>query len=258
MPSRILREGINSSARILALSPMAELFYRRLMTVVDDYGRFYAAPSTIRGACWPTCPNRATERQIAGWLEECCQGSRPLIEVYEVDGAQYLEMSGFDQKKRFKSKYPDRLAVTLPAQYVHDTVAIPSHDDRNVNVSTPVVLRISNCVSRIAESSTASTKKQPTKFPYESLHEAQDWEQHASEKYGWPKGRVVREFERCRNHYEATGKRMVDWLATWRNWCLKGEEMNPSNPHIPEPLPKIEPWVDTLKLELQAKGEWPE
>ena len=39
MPSRILREGINTSPKVNALSPMAELFYRRLMTVADDYGR---------------------------------------------------------------------------------------------------------------------------------------------------------------------------------------------------------------------------
>lgn len=35
MPSRILREGILTSERVNALAPLEELFYRRLMSVVD-------------------------------------------------------------------------------------------------------------------------------------------------------------------------------------------------------------------------------
>ena len=78
MPSRILREGINTSPKVNALSPMAELFYRRLMTVADDYGRFYANPATLRGACWPTCPEKVTEAQISGWLSECLATANQL------------------------------------------------------------------------------------------------------------------------------------------------------------------------------------
>jgi hypothetical protein len=42
MPVRILREGILTSERVDTLSPAAEVFYRRLMSVVDDFGRFSA------------------------------------------------------------------------------------------------------------------------------------------------------------------------------------------------------------------------
>lgn len=106
MPTRLIRDGILSSARINALSPGAELLYRRLLSVVDDYGCFYAAPATVRGACWPTCPDKATERQIAGWLKECASGERPLIVCYQVDGCSYLQVSEFGQQVRTKSKFP--------------------------------------------------------------------------------------------------------------------------------------------------------
>src|SRR3990167_11311858 len=53
MPNRILREGILSSERINTLSVHAELFYRRLLSVVDDYGRFFAHPALLRSACYP-------------------------------------------------------------------------------------------------------------------------------------------------------------------------------------------------------------
>ena len=48
MPSRIIRDGILTSERINALTERAELFYRRLMSVVDDYGRFPANSGPFR------------------------------------------------------------------------------------------------------------------------------------------------------------------------------------------------------------------
>lgn len=107
MPNRILREGIISSPRINALSPGAELLYRRLMSVVDDFGRFHGSPVTIRGACWPTCPEKINHSEVAAWLEECCAGPKPLISRYKVDGATYLQVSDFRQQTRTKSKFPE-------------------------------------------------------------------------------------------------------------------------------------------------------
>ena len=107
MPNRILRDGINSSPRINALSQGAEVLYRRLLSVADDYGRFYSAPATIRGACWPTAPDRVNEAQVSAWLIELEQGKRPLIKTYTVEGCDYLEISDFGQPQRSKSKYPE-------------------------------------------------------------------------------------------------------------------------------------------------------
>lgn len=107
MPTRVLREGILSSSRINALSPLAELFYRRLMTVADDYGRYYASPATIRGACWPTCPDKVTEKQISAWLDECSSGDDPLIIRYSASGNHYIQVQNFGQQTRSKSKFPE-------------------------------------------------------------------------------------------------------------------------------------------------------
>ncbi len=112
MPTRLIREAINSSPRVNALTPGAELFYRRLLSVADDYGRFHASPATLRGACWPTCPEKITEAQVTEWLRECSAGERPLVDVYLVGGARYLEISDFGQQKRSKSKFPGPLGET--------------------------------------------------------------------------------------------------------------------------------------------------
>lgn len=76
------------------------------MSVADDYGRFYAAPATVRGACWPTCPEKVSEKEVTGWLLECTSGERPLISVYETEGCKYLQIEAFGQQTRTKSKFP--------------------------------------------------------------------------------------------------------------------------------------------------------
>lgn len=50
MPNRILREGILTSPNVARLGWAEEVFYRRLMSVVDDFGRYYARPALL-SAC---------------------------------------------------------------------------------------------------------------------------------------------------------------------------------------------------------------
>ena len=150
MPNRILREGINSSARVNALTQGAELFYRRLMSVVDDFGRFHADPATLRGACWPTCPSRVTEEQVAVWLRECAHSSikhKALVSVYEVDGAVYLQIVDFKQQTRSKSKFPD------PA---NGLIADCAQNDFNHTSLDVVVFRSSE-----SETNTETVKEKP-------------------------------------------------------------------------------------------------
>lgn len=105
MPSRIVREGILTSERINALSPNAELFYRRLMSVVDDFGRFSANPTLLRASCYPLKLDSVKEDSISKHLAECV-GAR-LIVLYTVAGKAFLELQDFRQQVRAKeSKYP--------------------------------------------------------------------------------------------------------------------------------------------------------
>jgi hypothetical protein len=112
LPNRILRDGINSSPRINTLSPGAEILYRRLMSVADDYGRFYSAAATVRGACWPTAPGNVTESEISRWLVELQSGDRPLLRIYTVNNCEFLEMADFGQRVQSKSKFPEPLPCT--------------------------------------------------------------------------------------------------------------------------------------------------
>lgn len=104
MPSRILREGILTSDRVNALTPSAEVFYRRLMSVVDDYGRFDGRPGLLRVSCFPLRVDTVREADISRWIAECVKAG--LIALYAVDGKRYLEIQDFKQQVRAKSKYP--------------------------------------------------------------------------------------------------------------------------------------------------------
>lgn len=105
MPNRILREGILSSERIEMLTFPGEVFYRRLMSVVDDYGRYDARPQVLRVSCYPLRVDRVREADISRWIAECEKAG--LIVLYTVNGKPYLQMQDFRQQTRAKhSRFP--------------------------------------------------------------------------------------------------------------------------------------------------------
>lgn len=104
MPSRIVREGILTSERVNSLSERAELFYRRLMSVVDDYGRYTANLTLLRASCYPLKLDSVKEDSIKKHLAEA-EGAG-LIVLYTVAGKAYLEIQDFNQRIQSKSKFP--------------------------------------------------------------------------------------------------------------------------------------------------------
>lgn len=104
MPNRILREGILTSERVNSLSERAELFYRRLQSVVDDYGRFSANLTLLRASCYPLKLDCMKEDSIKKYLAEA-EGAG-LVVLYMVAGKAYLELQDFNQRIQSRSKYP--------------------------------------------------------------------------------------------------------------------------------------------------------
>jgi hypothetical protein len=107
MPNRILREGILASEAVerIADQPNVEVFYRRLHSVVDDYGRFSAHPSLLRAALYPLRLDKVADVDVAEYLSACAAAQ--LIHLYSVDAKPYLEVRNFKQRTRaMKSKYP--------------------------------------------------------------------------------------------------------------------------------------------------------
>ena len=104
MPNRILREGIIDSERVNSLSPIAEIFYRRLMSKADDYGRFHGHPALVLAALYPLQLDRLTQAHVNSMINECVKAG--LISSYSVEGKKYLEIINFGQRVRTDSKFP--------------------------------------------------------------------------------------------------------------------------------------------------------
>lgn len=106
MPNRILRDGILSSESVCSLTWPAEVFYRRLHSVADDHGRFYASPKLLRSACYPLQIDKVSDANIGNWLTECVTSG--LVTVYgAADGKRYIQILKFGQQVRSKSKFPE-------------------------------------------------------------------------------------------------------------------------------------------------------
>jgi hypothetical protein len=87
------------------LSPKAEVFYRRLMSVVDDFGRFDGRPALLRGRLYALQLDRVRESDISCWMAECQKVG--LIALYTVDSKPYLLFHKLGPARAEKSKYPD-------------------------------------------------------------------------------------------------------------------------------------------------------
>lgn len=105
MPTRLIRDGILDSKPVNSLSEQAELFYRRLMSIVDDYGRFEADADLIRARCFPRQFDRWTPERIEQCLSEV-SGDSPLVTVYHCGNKRLLQINNFGQRLQSKPKYP--------------------------------------------------------------------------------------------------------------------------------------------------------
>lgn len=88
------------------LSLLTELFFHRLMNVVDRYGCFDARPGILRARLFPLKLDDVTEAGISAWLTECVNAG--LIKLYEVNGLPYLQVSGYKRRLGpYKTPYPE-------------------------------------------------------------------------------------------------------------------------------------------------------
>jgi hypothetical protein len=139
MPHRILRESILTSDPVDKLSMPAEVFYRRLMSVVDDFGRFDARPSILRAACFPLRIDKVREADISRWLTEC--ETAGLIALYAVDEKPYVLYHKVATPRAKHSRYPEPTVGTCAHVNTGENTCAHvrpySYSNSNANASTP-------------------------------------------------------------------------------------------------------------------------
>lgn len=116
MPNRIVRDAILTSDAVCSLGWPEEVFYRRLMSIVDDYGRHEAGVQLLRSRCYPLQTDLVRVADISRWMAACQKAG--LILVYEVAGKQYLQIQKFGQQQRSASKCPSPIATDINCKQV--------------------------------------------------------------------------------------------------------------------------------------------
>ncbi len=130
MPSRMLREGILSSRAVNALSEEAELFYRHLMSIVDDFGRCEADLDLLQVRLFPRQLDRWPLSRVSRALTDVStmrtDDGHVLVTLYADNrNKKYLEIYNFDQRLRAKhSKCPPPEAC-LPVTCAADDRHVP-------------------------------------------------------------------------------------------------------------------------------------
>lgn len=104
MPTRLIRDGILTSDRVASLSWEAEVFYRRLLSLVDDYGLADARPSVLRSALYPLQLEKMSECNVQRSLAAC--ETAGLILLFARNGKSFLMVRDFGQSLRSAPKYP--------------------------------------------------------------------------------------------------------------------------------------------------------
>ena len=104
MPNRYIREAAIKSKAVNTLSWQGEVFWRRLLNVVDDFGRYTADPDVLRADVFPRQLDKVREADISRLLAECEKAG--LLFRFEANAKWYLVINQWEQGRAKKSKYP--------------------------------------------------------------------------------------------------------------------------------------------------------
>jgi hypothetical protein len=208
VPNRILREGILTSPNVAKLVWAEEVFYRRLMSVVDDFGRYFGEPGMLRAACYPRQLNKVSDSDVSKWLHGCVDAG--LVRVYLAeDRENYVELVKFGQQVRAKkSKYPDPIASDInclqPPASAHLDVSVSVSEDGGGKRATRI----------------------PPDFEPKPEPEAEA---------GIDRQKELANF---RDYWTAKAGKdaaKLDWQATWRQWVRKADRPGVSRFAKPAP-----------------------
>jgi hypothetical protein len=179
MPTRLLREGILNSDRVNLLSAEEEVFYRRLMSKVDDHGLFDARPSMLRSSLYPLRIESTTENNCEQWLTACINAK--LVIVYQSHGKPFLKMLDTKWKARSEPKFDPpvngckQLKAPVSLDVVVDVVRSRSRLIEVVDVDVDVG------VGAPVDKSASNAKPAETRKPFEEVLQGKTYTQWIEE-----------------------------------------------------------------------------
>lgn len=155
MPQRFLRPGITNSDRWNSVSFEAQSLFVRILTLVDDFGRYDGRVPILHGQCFALRPD-ITPQETAAFRSELHRAR--LVTVYVVDGKDFVQVEKWQERARGeRSKYPDAVDTQDSAAECDESAAEGSEplekDASLATTSSPLHHRPSPSPSASAESS---------------------------------------------------------------------------------------------------------
>lgn len=224
MPNRIIRSGILTSEKVNALSLESEVFFRRLMSIVDDHGRCEAHPAMLRAALYPLRIEKVRETAINRMLAETA--AIGLVHCYQVGTKTYLEIVNFGQQKRSESKCPgpdgapsDSQKEPTRSTCLADATQVPASDAHEKAPATHVPADAHLGVVVVGGVSVVGGGGVGGKPRPLSIEDAKAYAKELN----------LPEVEACKffDHFQANGWRqkggnaIKDWRAALRNWARR-------------------------------------
>lgn len=100
MPNRIIKESICTSEEIDLLDSEQEVFFYRLMVVVDDFGLMDARLSILKAKCYPLKSIEINSIQ----LNLARLQAVGLVKLYQVDGKPFLSITNWAKHQQIRAK----------------------------------------------------------------------------------------------------------------------------------------------------------
>lgn len=223
---RTVKPELWTSEQFVECSPNARLLFIGLFNFVDDSGIHPLKPMRIKMQIFPA--DGFDKAAMDAMLWELADAG--LIDVYEVEGAEYLIITGFAKHQRIDQptyKHP------LPSGEVPQNIR-RAFSEHSANVHPR---KGKEGKGRDNNTGAAARKKQsravalPEEFTPTESHEAL-----VSKLNDKPEVNItlITEFEKFCDHHKAKGSTFKDWNAALNNWLRNAAkfqaERNPTPP----------------------------
>lgn len=247
MPERIIRPGILSSEVVNDLSWPEEIFYRRLMSVVDDYGRFDGRDSILRANLYPLRLDHVSESDVRKWKAGCANAG--VVRLYSVDSKPFIEVLKFDQRMRGKPRWPEPIGGDSPSDV----------SESRRPAATRGEIPLSSETYSETETETRASRVRAPRF---SPPSEEEWVAYA--RATWPDWQE-HDIRSAWGSYKGKGwKGVVDWKACAKTCYHRqaGREGTARvralvGAHPPAPRPKPAAPTESLPPPPPGGGVWP-